>query len=746
MEQTTYIRVAVPVPLRHLFDYRLPTPQPQLQPGAWVVVPFGNRKLPACVIETQIQPQYDTDKIKDIQHVLHEKSLWSASLFELLLFAANYYHYALGEVLFLAAPHPVRQKRPVTYQRYHSYSLTPTGQELNLTNLKRAPQQQKLVELLQQGPLTDTQIKQENIPTTSLKSLLQKHIVQVETLEERSQSWSLKIGSQPLTLNTEQALAVSAITQSMQAQSMQVQATETGSSHSIPKVTLLNGVTGSGKTEVYLQAMVPALEQGKQVLVMVPEIGLTPQTIRRFSQRFQVPIYVYHSYLTDTERTQTWMAARDGSAAIVIGTRSSILLPFQNLGLMIVDEEHDLSFKQQDSFRYNARDLAVKRAYLESCALVLGSATPSLETLHHALIGRYLHVQLTQKAATSLRTKHAIIDLKQQRYKHGLSDQLITTIKQHVDAGNQVLLFLNRRGYASTLMCHECGWGAQCQHCQAHMTVHQHDRMLRCHHCGSQHPIIRQCGDCGSTHLITAGLGTEQVEQAIQRLFPDVPTLRIDRDSTRKKGQLEDALEAAHANQYPLLIGTQMLAKGHHFPNLTLVALLDVDSALYSSDFRASERLAQLYLQVAGRSGRAQKAGIVALQTHLPDHPLIQELVNNGYMSYATMALQEREQAMLPPFAAMTLLRADSLHEQEAEQALQQFVQLIEQHTDLTCIGPMPAPLAKKANRYRYQLLLHAGNKQQMQKSLHQLTPFFAKTKTPHQVRWSLDVDPLDFT
>ncbi|QTF92349.1 primosomal protein N', partial [Halomonas sp. BM-2019] len=544
--------------------------------------------------------------------------------------------------------------------------------------------------------------------------------------------WSVALTEEPHQLNPQQAVAVAAI--------------KTGLTEQKAQTWLVEGVTGSGKTEVYLQVMHDVLQRGQQVLVMVPEIGLTPQTVQRFRSRFAVPVVVLHSGLSDNERLLGWLQARDGHAAIVLGTRSAIFTPLANPGLIIIDEEHDASFKQQEGFRYNARDLAIKRAHNEGFAVVLGSATPSLESLANAKAGRYQSVQLAHRAGQGQPVKNLLVDLKQQRLQQGLSERLIALMTKHLSAGNQVLLFLNRRGYASALICHECGWVSECQRCQANMTVHQQTHTLQCHHCGAQRRIPRQCGGCGSTQLITRGLGTEQLEETIQRLFPDYKALRIDRDSTRKKGQLEDYLTAVGRGEYQILLGTQMLAKGHHFPDVTLVALLDVDGALYSSDFRAPERLAQLYIQVAGRAGRAAKKGTVVLQTHHPEHPLIQELINNGYQDFAVSALLERQQAMLPPYAAMALLRAEALESAAAEALLQAMATLLATQTDVAVIGPMPAILARRAGRFRFQLLLHASERRAMHRVLQQFLPQFETLPEGRKARWSLDIDPQDFS
>jgi len=726
-----YVRVALPVPMRQLFDYRLPANVAMPEIGARVRVPFGQRQLIGFVLGCNVTPEVAEKQLKDVLEVLDMEPLWPEPMWDLLQWAARYYHHPLGDVLSRAAPALVRQGQLPSYETTTRYQLTELGREQVLSELSRAPQQQRLMAALQRGAMYAAGVRAQDIPSSTVKNLLDKGWVEAELLELKPEGWHCDGAHDALTLNEEQAAAVGAMLGPIK--------------RSEAKVWLLDGVTGSGKTEVYLQAMEAVLQRGEQVVVLVPEIGLTPQTVSRFEKRFHVPIVSLHSGLTDSERLQSWLQARDGGAAIIIGTRSAIFTPCKKIGLMILDEEHDSSFKQQDGFRYNARDLAVKRAYQEGFGLILGSATPSLESLANAKAGRYQHLLLSNRAGGAQLAHHAVIDLKQQRLHQGLSDQLLATMAKHLQAGNQVLLFLNRRGYASALLCHECGWTSECNRCQANMTLHQQDHVLQCHHCGSQRRIPRQCGDCGSTQVISQGLGTEQLEEAIAKHFPGYKVLRIDRDSTRKKGQLEQALQAAAKGEFSILIGTQMLAKGHHFPHVTLVSLLDVDGALYSSDFRAPERLAQLYLQVAGRAGREEKPGTVVLQTHHPEHPLIQELVNNGYRDFADAALEEREQAMLPPYAAMALLRAEATSRDAAEAVLKAMADYLNEHPDVTVIGPMPAPLGRRAGRYRYQLLLHAQQRAPLHSWLMQLLPTLEKLPETRKARWSLDIDPQDF-
>lgn len=726
------IRVALPVPMSRLFDYQIAPALGAVQVGVRVKVPFANRQLIGIVVGVGVDSEIAPDKVKNVSAVLDSEPLLPAPIWELLHFAANYYHHPLGEVLAQGMPAALRKGDPASYQAVRQYQATEAGRLATASEFTRAPQQWRLLQALQERAYTPSELRQQDFSPSALKTLQDKGLLEASEIHPSPKSWQYAVGEQGHQLNTEQAVAVAALHQASQV--------STGS------VWLLEGVTGSGKTEVYLQAMAPVLAKGKQVLVLVPEIGLTPQTVARFKNRFKVPIVALHSGLTDSERLHGWLSARDNQAAIIIGTRSAIFTPCPQLGLLVLDEEHDNSFKQQDGFRYNARDLAVKRAYDQGVPLVLGTATPSLETLANIEAKRYQHLQLTKRAGNANVARHKIIDLKQVRIKHGLSEPLVEHMKQHLEAGNQVLLFLNRRGFASALICHECGWVGQCARCEHPFTVHQQSRNLQCHHCGAERAIPRQCHSCGSPQLITQGLGTEQLEEALGTSLPDYPVLRIDRDSTRKKGQLAAHLESAESGEYPILIGTQMLAKGHHFPNVTLVALLDVDGALYSSDFRASERLGQLYTQVAGRAGRASKPGVVVLQTHHPEHPLLQELVQNGYHDFARSALAERRLAMLPPVACMALIRSEATQANDAQQLLQAMAECLQGHSEVHVLGPMPAPMPRKAGRFRFQLLLHSAQRRALHQWLRERRAQLDSLPQARKARWSLDIDPQDFT
>ena len=726
------VRVALAVPLPRFFDYLYP---PDLTPivGGRVLVPFGSQKRVGIVVDLPASSDVAKEKLKPIIDVLDADSLFNSTIWDWLAWSANYYRAALGDVLFQALPVKLRNGESAVKNDRTFWRITDLGkQALESGELKRAKKQIEALNLL----LTQDLEKGNNEISSAIWSALKgKDYVEEIIVPTAQKSWQQALGDNPLvnldnrlTLNKQQALAFSQLL------------FQEGFN-----VWLLEGVTGSGKTEIYLQYIEEVLKKGKQVLVLVPEIGLTPQTVRRFQARFNVEIDVLHSNLNDTQRLNVWERARTGQSAIVIGTRSALFTQFSDLGLIILDEEHDGSFKQQDGWRYHARDLGIVLAQKLNIPILLGSATPSLESVNNVQNGKYHHLVLSKRAGNATALRQFVIDLKHQRIQNGLSEPLLQRMQEHLEKGNQVLLFLNRRGFAPVLLCHECGWIDECHHCEKPYTYHQHQRVLRCHHCGAQKTVPMQCGHCGSTHLVTTGLGTEQLEETLKARFPQYNIARIDRDSTARKGKLEGYLEDIQQGKSQILIGTQMLAKGHHFPNVTLVALVNVDNALFSLDFRAEERLAQLYVQVAGRSGRAEKQGEVVLQTHYPDHPLLTTLLEKGYQAFAEETLKLRHNMGLPPFSFQALFKAQCRHSEEAENALSQLASFFyEQKIEgLQVLGPIPAPFSKKAGQYRWQLLLQHASRKQLQAALSRYSPELIKSS---QVRLILDVDPLDLS
>ncbi|CAM3782005.1 primosomal protein N' [Rheinheimera salexigens] len=721
------IRVALPVPLRQHFDYLVAK---HLVPavGCRVLVPFGSRQLVGIVWQVAPDNSFAINKLKTVINVIDQQPVLPPLLRNLLSFAAEYYHYPLGEVLISALPALLREGRNLADYQPLAYRLTPAGKILESSVLRRAKQQHALWQALQQSDLTESMLLQQ-FSRAILNQLLKKELVAAYPVPPVpfAAPDSLAKGLQ---LTPNQALAVTAINQAK------------GRFERF----LIEGVTGSGKTEVYLQCIAGLLMTQQQVLVIVPEIGLTPQTLARFQARFDLPILCWHSALTDSERLHCWQQAATGAAAIIIGTRSALFLPFMKLGLIIIDEEHDQSLKQQDGFSYHARDLAIKRAALEHCPIVLGSATPSLESLYNADSQRFIHLDLPDRATGHKLPQFKLVDLKQQVLQFGLADISLAHIRKQLSLGQQVMLFLNRRGFAPALSCQECGWLTECHRCSAFTTYHKQSRQLICHHCGASKAIPRQCGDCGSTQLIPLGQGTEQLEQNLQTLFPDTAITRLDRDSTRRKGALHSALDDIHSPGARLIVGTQMLAKGHHFPNVSLVVIVDVDGALYSSDFRAPEQLAQLLTQVAGRAGRGGSQGTVLLQTQYPEHSLLQDIIQNGYAAFARSALLERKHTQLPPYQYLALFRAEAHDTNHCQQWLTQLADLVHNMPQLQLLGPIPSPLERRAGKYRWQLQLYSINRTVLHNALDTLLAQLLSWPLTRKVKWQLDVDPIDLS
>ncbi len=508
---------------------------------------------------------------------------------------------------------------------------------------------------------------------------------------------------------------------------------------------LLNGVTGSGKTEVYLESIQAVLDRGEQALVLVPEIGLTPQMLGRFQARFSVPLLLFHSRLTEKKRLEHWLLAKTGEASIIIGTRSALFTPLLRPGIIIIDEEHDASFKQQNGLRYHARDLALVRGRLENTPVVLGSATASLESIFNASQKRYHMLHLPERAGDALQPSFHFVDLRHQKLEQGFAPILLQTMQKHLQNQGQVLLFLNRRGFSPVTICHDCGWTADCQRCERKMTFHKKPAHLQCHYCGYRRPLDTHCPNCQGQQLFALGQGTQRLEQTLRKYFPSVGIVRIDRDNTQHKGSLDSLLKNIQEGESQILIGTQMLAKGHHFPNVTLVGILEADSGLFSADFRALERTGQLLTQVAGRAGRADKLGEVLIQTYHPEHPLLMHLTEQGYLSFSDILLQERRASLLPPFSYLALIHAEALTVSYPNDFLNEVKnQAKQQREEVRLLGPVPSLLPRRAGYYRCQLLLQANQRKPLHRLLEQIIKPISLLASSRRVRWSLDVDPIE--
>ncbi len=722
-------RVAIPSPLYRLFDYLPPLNNAHLiSPGARVKIPFGHGHRIGVVLEQTTHTCVAFEKLKPITHIIDLSPIISKELITLAKWASQYYHHPVGEVISTILPPLLRKGKPATLTPSLTWLVTPAGATIHPDTLKKAVHQKHIIALLQQhtSGLNEEQLKGKCSANwrSVIKALEKKGWVRSS---QTSEATLITPQGTPPKLNDEQQQASKAIINSSKAF----------------KIFALDGITGSGKTEVYLEAIEHTIKMQRQALVLVPEIGLTPQLLSRFKKRFQAPMAILHSAVSDKERLNTWLKAANGQAHIIIGTRSAVFTPLLSPGIIIIDEEHDLSYKQQDGFRYSARDIAVRRAQGANIPIVLGSATLSLETLYNVSKQRYVQLKLTQRAKTARSPCYHIVDIRNLRSTQLLSATTRTAIQLHLDAQGQALVFLNRRGYAPVLLCHQCGWNAVCTRCEKPMTLHQKSARLRCHHCGAEHRINPSCPSCNSKELKPIGSGTERIDETLQQQFPNIDVIRIDRDTTRRKGAMEKLLNQAGTGNKSILVGTQMLAKGHDFPNITLVVVLDADYGFFSPDFRASERLAQLLIQVAGRAGRAERPGEIIIQTHHPEHPLLQKLIAKGYPTFAQAELKERQEAHLPPYAFIALLRAEALRYEHVEAYLQQAKALFQQQAcDTTDIlGPVPAPMPKRAGHYRGQLLVQSSSRQNLQTLLKACIPRLAEDKKARKVRWSIDVD-----
>ena len=800
------LRVAVPVPIRHPFDYLPPRPDwtPPVRPGMRVRVPFGRKAAIGVVIDVAPASSVDARRLKRVRDVIDAEPLFDAAALKLLAWAAGYFQHPVGEVVVGTLPRLLRLGRAPKAEHDMRYAATAAGAQAFAEGIGGAPVQARLLGLMVDAvSVPEAALASEHRDwRRPLRALIGKGWVEAISdmrgpadqapsshmagRAEPVHSSARADASHPSTraappavsppvdsehptdraepphtpdplhafdqagrphpdrltardpadypnrpvLNAEQARAVDAV--------------ESCLGEFTPFV--LEGVTGSGKTEVYLRLIEKVVARGRQALVLIPEIGLTPQLLTRFHARLTCRVAALHSGLSDGERLSSWTHARDGTAEVVVGTRSAVFVPLARPGLFIVDEEHDLSFKQQDGFRYSARDLAVVRARDAGTPVVLGSATPSLEAIDNVRRGRYRRIELPHRAGGASPPRIDVVDLRSRPFDNGLCDVLIEALEETKARSEQALLFINRRGYAPVFMCHACGWVANCDRCDARLVFHREDERLRCHHCAAERPPVVECPECASRNVRRLGLGTERVASALEKRVEGLRVARMDRDSIRRRGSLEALLDHVHAGEVDVVVGTQMLAKGHHFPNVTLVAILDADAGLFGIDFRATERMAQLLLQVAGRAGRGDRVGRVLLQTHNPDHPLLRVLVLQGYRQFCAQALEERRATRLPPFASLALVRAEA-PQREAPQIFLSDAEACaraHRHRGVSVLGPVPSPMERRAGRYRAQLLVDAASRGALQRFLPWWITELEALPSARRVRWSVDVDPQE--
>jgi primosomal protein N' (replication factor Y) len=673
-------------------------------------------------------------RLKRISRVIDAEPLLDGETLAFLTWASDYFHHPIGEVVLGSLPAALRVGKPLPASGELRWRLTESGQALQSEQFRRAPRQAAVYALLRGLPDGASKLDLGSLDgdwRAALAAMGSKGWVEQFEMPVGAGGISETVagGRSPVPSDEQQAAIETVYAARDHFQSF-----------------LLDGVTGSGKTEVYLSLIQRIIALGRQVMVLIPEIGLTPQIVERLRDRLSVPMAVLHSGLSDGERLQAWSAARDGRAAVVVGTRSAVFVPLARPGLFVIDEEHDPSFKQQDGFRYSARDLAIVRGRQCGAPVLLGSATPSLESLNNIAIGRHRGLKLSRRAQGARVPEVEVLDLRGQPFEEGISQKLAKSIAHCLAEDEQVLLFVNRRGYAPILICHGCGWQADCSRCDAHMVYHRASARLRCHHCAAERRVPEVCPQCGDADLRALGIGTQRVVDALHERFPDARIDRVDRDSMRRKGALQGVIDGIHSGSTNILVGTQMLAKGHHFPNVTLVGILDADGGLFGADFRAAERMAQLLVQVAGRAGRGRRPGRVIIQTHHPDHPLLRVLVRAGYGQFAEAALSERRQAALPPFSCLALLRAEAPQRDLAMQFLEQArlcaIRLADKRVQ--ALGPVAAPMERRAGRFRAQLLLQSDDRAPLHGLLMAWLEELETLKSARRVRWSLDVDPQE--
>lgn len=729
------VRVAVPVPVGDAFDYLWAAEAPTPAPGTRVRVPFGRREKIGVVVEHPDSTPVERSALKHVLGALDAAPVVDGKLLDVVRWAADYYHHPLGEVLAAALPALLRKGRPAEATPELVFGLTPAANELDPASLaRRAPRQARALEVLaREGSLTEAELRRDAVSADALKRLeLRGLVTRVERAAAPPPRRPHRI-EEPPELTPDQRAAVDEIL---------------GSAGGFGTF-LLHGVTGSGKTEVFLRLIRRELDAGRQTLVLVPEIGLTPQLVGRLRARFGEELAVIHSGLSEGERLAAWRSARDASAHLIVGTRSAVFSPLPKPGLVVVDEEHDPSFKQQQGFRYSARDLAVVRARALDVPVVLASATPSLESFRHGIEGRYRMLRLPRRIGAAGAPSIRVIDMNRHASRHGLSTPLLALLDQHLARGNQVLLFINRRGFAPVLFCSECESIQECARCDARMTIHAKSGALRCHHCGAEKPLRWACPDCGAER-IAVGAGTQRITEELESLYPEHRIARLDRDALKNPEALGSILEQIERGEARIIVGTQLLTKGHDFPDVTLVGVLNADQGLFGTDFRSEERLAQTIVQVAGRAGRRDRPGEVLIQTHYPGHPLLNRLLEHDYASFAEAALAERRQSGWPPYSHLAVWRAEATRKPRVFEFLQRVRSAAERHAAdagrgrVRLLGPASAPMERRGGRFRGLLVFQSESRPALHALIDSTLASIRNMRESRQVRWSIDVDPIE--
>lgn len=733
MTQKKFVQVVIDSPLRKVFDYYLPEHVQKIEVGCRVLAPFANRRVVGIVVGLSDHSSFNPERIKSIHSLLDSRAVFDSKSFALLKWATRYYHYPLGAGLFSALPPALRKANQNDSLNLEQYYWE-VNDIANTDKLKRAPKQAEIFSWLKQqaGVISSTDLNEQFASSRAAINALEARGFINKRLLIAQHSTQEQITPSQVALTKEQQTAYDSII----------------SSSNKFNVQLLEGVTGSGKTEVYFSVISTLLTRNShaQVLILVPEIGLTPQLHHRLQQHFGINIGLLHSNTTEKQRKHTWLEITQGNIRIILGTRLAVFTPIPSLALIIVDEEHDASLKQQEGFLYHARDVAIYRAKQLNIPIILGSATPSFDSLRNAHMKKYAHLHLRNRALSQSMPEIQFADMRSERAGTILSGPLRAAMHKHLSSNQQVILFLNRRGYSPALLCHDCGWVAHCDRCDANMTYHSTSNKLICHHCDSTRYTPEHCPECQSSNLIMLGHGTQRIEETLSEEFNNYSVVRLDRDITRRKGTLEKVLGEIQEHQHHIIIGTQILSKGHDFPNVSLVGILDIDYGIHSSDFRALERSAQLLIQVAGRSGRRHTQGQVLVQTHTPDHPLLQTLVHQGYDSFADQALALRAEWKLPPYAHHISIRARSHDHRDVFAFLEKAKSLTSQSlpAEVSIQGPITAAMEKKAGQFRAYILLIADQRGILTQHLDLCLSHIESLKEARKVKWSIDVDPID--
>ncbi|MSR14470.1 MAG: primosomal protein N' [Gammaproteobacteria bacterium] len=728
MSSGRFLEVAVFAPLRSTFDYLCPSElKEEIRIGARVEVPFAHGRRLGVVLRIRSESAIAPSRLKSIFRILDAVPLIDEMLFSLAVWVAEYYHHPIGEVFEALLPTKLRRTQAPEFTSSIELVITDGGRQA-LETVRLGLRQQQLLRLGLIHPLTKDTLRALDFDTGRVTRQLLTCgwlAAQMHCPDSKSQIYAAF-----LALNSHQQRAFTKINS----------APPGYSAH------LLHGVTGSGKTEIYLHLIRDIIRSNRQALVLVPEIGLTEQLVRRFRERFGDTVAVVHSDLNENTRAAAWQSCRQQRAQVLLGTRSAVWLPLPALGIVIVDEEHDLSYKQQDGLRYSARDVAVFRAHRAEIPVVLGSATPSLESLANCNRGKYEYIEISERAGEARMPQIKLIDIRGLPLTAGMSEPLRLEIDAALSRSEQSLIFLNRRGYAPIILCHRCGWIAVCERCDARMVLHKNSEQLRCHHCGAGRVLTapfaaHSCGPIAD--YVDLGVGTEQIEEALTRWFPARTIVRIDRDSMPRRGQLEEVLAQVRARQVDVLVGTQMISKGHDFAGITLVGIVDADSRLHANDFRAEERFIQMVMQVAGRAGRAERAGLVLIQTHHPHHPIFEFILSGRYKDFAQSALRERAAAQLPPYHSLALLRAEAVTRSAPLQFLEEIAGKLRRHTlpGVSIDGPVPALMEKRVGKFRANLLVTATDRGALSSAITKLLETIENSPTSRRVRWSVDVD-----